>query len=588
MSSRPLESVPVQVRSLLRPVTATAVDRAHAAPAPAGVKLPPELQQGFERELRCSMRLTQTPREAASDAARLFAEQLAEKASDARAFHELMKTVYGPGYDAKAAEEYRRRALTGDFSWLPPIQWVDRSTLQGAHGAYNSADNVVYLAKDLLHDPQRAAAVYAEECGHFLDTKLCRRDTPGDEGELFRRLLAGETLSGAQLAAIRAENDRGVIVVDGRRVEVEFWNPFKAIGKAFKSVGKAIGGAVQSVGRAIGGVGQGIASFTSGRVGGLARGAGGFFSNLVRGRFADAFGALGRGLDDAFLKAPFSLFAHIADALKDLCDAPTYLLGPLGKPLRALNARVHGVLRTVGDTAFGVTAGILRSLAEGGRDFDRGLGALLRGDLDGAWRHFKRSVVQTLINTPANALILGLGGGVSAIQTLLGLEKPGRTLTAAEIAKLRAIYGDAIDYDQVRIKTGNAGLFSLNDRPFVLGNTIYMKDSDLGGATLVHELVHVWQYQNGGSDYLGEALWSQEYGKGYDWQQSVPGTPWAELEPEQQAAFIEALYRAGYFNPQSPGFGRFSADVDGDGRAEDLTAYAHRAVTELRAGRGAP
>lgn len=110
----------------------------------------------------------------------------------------------------------------------------------------------------------------------------------------------------------------------------------------------------------------------------------------------------------------------------------------------------------------------------------------------------------------------------------------------------------------------------------------------VNGELLVHEVAHVWQYQNGGTDYMSEALYSQAYGKGYNWAMSVPDTLWKELEPEQQAEFLESAYRYGAFDPDSPRYGRFSSRVEGSNRPIDLTPYLQTALQEVHAGRGAP
>src|SRR6185503_1007552 len=106
---------------------------------------------------------------------------------------------------------------------LPPVQFVSRETLQGGNGAYNQADGVIYIAEDLKNDPAKMQSVFIEEAGAHLDAMLNKSDTAGDEGELFRRLMSGEKLSSTEIAAIRAENDHGVITVNGKKVEVEFW-----------------------------------------------------------------------------------------------------------------------------------------------------------------------------------------------------------------------------------------------------------------------------------------------------------------------------------------------------------------------------
>jgi hypothetical protein len=153
----------------------------------------------------------------------LFEQQFAELAADSAAFHALMSDVYGQNYDKVAAESLRQRALDGDFSWLPTVRYVDESVLGNANGAYDSATNTIYI-NDKLQGTALAGEVFVEEAGHAIDTVLNQKDTVGDEGELFRRLLGGEEMNAADIQTIRAENDTGQITVDGETREVEFWS----------------------------------------------------------------------------------------------------------------------------------------------------------------------------------------------------------------------------------------------------------------------------------------------------------------------------------------------------------------------------
>jgi len=112
----------------------------------------------------------------------------------------------------------------GDFSALPPIVLLPASAMPGAAGAYALSTGTIYLNADWLQSAsqQQALAVLSEELGHHLDGLLNASDTPGDEGELFAALLQpGRVSSEAERRALQAENDRGVVLVAGRELEVE-------------------------------------------------------------------------------------------------------------------------------------------------------------------------------------------------------------------------------------------------------------------------------------------------------------------------------------------------------------------------------
>ena len=64
-------------------------------------------------------------------------------------------------------------------------------------------------------------AVLTEELGHHLDGLLNAVDTPGDEGELFARLLASEKLSAADLSALRTQTDQTQVLINGHYIAAE-------------------------------------------------------------------------------------------------------------------------------------------------------------------------------------------------------------------------------------------------------------------------------------------------------------------------------------------------------------------------------
>lgn len=231
--------------------------------------------------------------------------------------------------------------------------------------------------------------------------------------------------------------------------------------------------------------------------------------------------------------------------------------------------------------------GVIRNLWWAVKCFARGLGALLTGKLSTGGHELLRAVLK-LVQLPLDVL-LSLGGRVlSGVQTLLGLEPRGVRLAPRQIAELRKVFGDSLDYERVRLKVGGLGLLSLPGRPFVLGHTLYIPRTDSAASQLplhllIQEMGHVWQYQAGGTDYVCETLWGRWFGAGVDWRSALDaGRSWGELDPEQQVRLLKVAYaRSGYF--EAPGQ-RF---VDED-TGVDYTGQLARALEQLRTGKGAP
>ena len=180
----------------------------------------------------------------------LVQQQLGQAAQDHDNWHEIMRQSYGDSYNYQEAEQLRQQTLAGDFSWMPTVQVVSTDELNsggGMHGgAYSAENDTIYISEELLNaDPELAATVLLEEIGHAIDTRVNDSDSQGDEGEIFGRLVGGETLSESELEAIRAEDDSGTIVIGGVRVEVEYsggiiGDIFDSVGNFFKSVSNVL------------------------------------------------------------------------------------------------------------------------------------------------------------------------------------------------------------------------------------------------------------------------------------------------------------------------------------------------------------
>jgi hypothetical protein len=175
-----------------------------------------------------------------------------------------------------------------------------------------------------------------------------------------------------------------------------------------------------------------------------------------------------------------------------------------------------------------------------------GLGGALGGALIGG-----------LVGGPIGALVggaIGLVGGAIAGEVAT---TRSRSLTSEEIKYAKDVYVESVDYSQITITRDSVLALGA---PRTIGNTIHLKSSwghfkedtleltEKGRLTLIHEMGHVWQYQNGGLAYIPDSLWAQfkaavsggDRGAAYDWRAAHEAKiPWQDWNPEQQAKAIE-------------------------------------------------
>lgn len=131
-----------------------------------------------------------------------------------------------------------------------------------------------------------------------------------------------------------------------------------------------------------------------------------------------------------------------------------------------------------------------------------------------------------------------------------------RVLSKAETEEASGVLGDhAVEYGAVRIAQGGflRLVFRLNkDRAFTTFHTINLpSENPLESehfATLIHELVHVWQFETVGSIYVWQALLAQRQ-EGYEyggWEQLAEdrrrGKRFCDFNREQQGQIVEDYY----------------------------------------------
>jgi hypothetical protein len=238
----------------------------------------------------------------------------------------------------------------------------------------------------------------------------------------------------------------------------------------------------------------------------------------------------------------------------------------------------------------GVTEGgkaLLSDFGEGSAHISMGLFKIIQGDFADGAKEIGGGAAQATVGAVFDGGALILSGAVSTVQVIGHIEEVSRPLDADEIEVLRGIYGNAVDLSDVRIKEGSAGLLTATDRPWTSGDTIYMnmdRSDPRWIQTLVHEMGHVWQFQNGGPDYQSKSIAAQYVTKdAYQWESAaLEEKPWESLNPEDQAQLIEQMFAKGFF---TTGEFKFTAS---DGTVVDRTAYAEQVMDQIRRGLGAP
>ena len=272
----------------------------------------------------------------------------------------------------------------------------------------------------------------------------------------------------------------------------------------------------------------------------------------------------------------------VADGVADLIESLGHLIGD-GLTWAGRRIPYAGVvLRWLG----AVMTSLFGLFAAGAK----GIGAVFGGLLSGLIRLFGG-----MFTADGRGMLLGLGdmaagivgaviavGGkaLALIQVVFGMGWP-RALNDAELAIIHRVFDESLATYNVRIVDGFAGLFSINPRPFVLGNMIYMKDytAATDPAALAHECTHIWQNQHVGACYTAEALASQFWGVGYDWEKEADATPeWVDFGREAQGQTVETMYNSGGSISGTSGNGSIFSEPDPALRTFTSPSGKNRAV----------
>src|SRR6476469_365008 len=135
-----------------------------------------------------------------------------------------------------------------------------------------------------------------------------------------------------------------------------------------------------------------------------------------------------------------------------------------------------------------------------------------------------------------------------------------RRLTAGEIAMCRTVFGDAINYSEVRLVEGKWWPFQPRNAAMAPNGHIYFhpvaggwskdfsKESLGRQGFFIHEMTHVWQAQRGGRMYL--PLMRHPFCR-YSYSLK-PGKPFRRYGLEQQAEIVRHAFLADRGVPVQP------------------------------------
>ena len=278
------------------------------------------------------------------------------------------------------------------------------------------------------------------------------------------------------------------------------------------------------------------------------------------------------------------------------------LLVGFGKVLSGIPAAgriLFGIFRWLGtivSAGFDVAAMLICAMLNFVATVCAGLVRIFAGLLTVIFRRdgwLARKGLGDILSGSAGAVIAIVAKMLALVQSVIVMQMGERPLNEDEKSILKRVYRNSLSINNIRIIEGFAGLFNVNNRPFTLGNRIYMKDhnSATDPALFVHECCHVWQYQHEGTRYIADALWAQHtFKNAYDWEAEIERgtTRWQDFNKEAQAEFLLDLFNSGHRIPSTSGRGEFfdddpiEANVIFRHRSKDRTELATQCVNYIR------
>jgi hypothetical protein len=164
-------------------------------------------------------------------------------------------------------------------------------------------------------------------------------------------------------------------------------------------------------------------------------------------------------------------------------------------------------------------------------------------DID-TWKGFLKWILTVALQS------LEIGGLGEAYETIMDLIKFNtRVLSASELKAAKSIFGNSINFDFVRVDIGAVIGPAFSHRAYTSFHTINSWGTE-STDVMVHELTHVWQYENAGAIYMPQAVHAQVWGGGYEYgdvtelqTRRTAGKGLLSFNREQQAQIVEDFFR---------------------------------------------
>lgn len=332
--------------------------------------------------------------------------------------------------------------------------------------------------------------------------------TIGAQGSISTKenvLLVTFKLRGSWLERAAAATWGGIKTVGG------------AIGAAGVTVGRAVGTAGVAVGRAVGTAGSAVGRSIWSGLKAFGRGVA-----SVGGAIWTGIKATGR----AIATAAGAVWTGLTWVGRQLWDKVTGIVLRIGHWLDRLPARVGRLL-------LGLWEGV-KSIKPWSLAWWKSLGDA------STWGDFLKWIGARLVDLVE---LMGFGEAYETVMDFLKFNT--RSLTANEVRKASAIFGSSINFPLVRVDHRAVIGPAFSGRDYTSFHTINSW-GDSGEHVLMHELTHVWQYEQVGAIYMPQALHAQLFGDGYDYGGSTglrtrqaAGKGFGDLNREQQGQLVQ-------------------------------------------------